>query len=145
MATGQQAFHGDSKMSTLAAILNQNPSPSANWFRYSTRCGEDHRSLSAQDPSRRFQIMADLKVMLEELKEESDSGTLSGTLRWFGEFWRPGFGRRGDSCRGDSYCWMALSWGPRKRHPHRVVPLTSYAGFEFSPSFSPDGNQVAFS
>ena len=27
MATGQQAFHGDSKMSTLAAILNQEPKP----------------------------------------------------------------------------------------------------------------------
>jgi Tol biopolymer transport system component len=26
-----------------------------------------------------------------------------------------------------------------------VVPLTSYAGFEVSPSFSPDGNQVVFS
>ena len=26
-----------------------------------------------------------------------------------------------------------------------MVPLTSYAGFERSPSFSPDGNQVAFS
>ena len=26
-----------------------------------------------------------------------------------------------------------------------VVPLTSYAGSERSPSFSPDGNQVAFS
>ena len=26
-----------------------------------------------------------------------------------------------------------------------VVPLTSYAGFEQSPSFSPDGNQVVFS
>jgi hypothetical protein len=27
MATGQQDFHGDSKMSTLAAILNQEPRP----------------------------------------------------------------------------------------------------------------------
>src|SRR5262249_7744437 len=27
----------------------------------------------------------------------------------------------------------------------QVVPLTSYPGFETSPSFSPDGNQVAFS
>ena len=27
MVTGQQAFHGDSKMSTLAAIMNQEPKP----------------------------------------------------------------------------------------------------------------------
>ena len=30
-----------------------------------------------KDPARRFQTMADLKVVLEELKEESDSGTLT--------------------------------------------------------------------
>ena len=29
--------------------------------------------------------------------------------------------------------------------PMRIVPLTSYSGFEIGGSFSPDGNQVAFS
>ena len=41
---------------------------------------------------------------------------------------------------------MALSRDSRKpQAAPEVVPLTSYAGFEQSPSFSPDGNQVAFS
>ena len=81
MATGQQAFHGDSKMSTLAAIMNQEPKPISQLVpgiprdleKIITRC-------LRKDLNRRFQTMADLKVTLEELKEESDSGTLAGTL-----------------------------------------------------------------
>src|SRR5262249_22152669 len=80
MATGQQAFHGDSKMSTLAAIMNQEPKAISQVVpgiprdleKIITRC-------LRKDPNRRWQGMTDLKVTLEELKEESDSGTLTGT------------------------------------------------------------------
>src|SRR5439155_24378272 len=79
MATGQQAFHGDSRMSTLAAIMNQEPKPISQLVpgiphdleKIITRC-------LRKASNRRFQTMADLKVTLDELKEESDSGTLSG-------------------------------------------------------------------
>src|SRR5262249_40034431 len=80
MATGQQAFHGDSKMSTLAAILNQEPKPISQVVPGIPR---DLEKIIARclrkDLNRRFQVMTDLKVTLEELKEESDSGTLTGT------------------------------------------------------------------
>ena len=148
MATGQQAFHGDSKMSTLAAILNQEPKPISQLVpgiprdleKIITRC-------LRKDPNRRFQTMADLKVTLDELKEESDSGTLAGTPPVVRPARRP-------------WVWAAAAmvvvaiavagWlfrgGSRKpQAAPEVVPLTSYAGFERSPSFSPDGNQVAFS
>ena len=77
MVTGQRAFQGDSKMSTLAAVLNQEPKPASEISRalphdlekIITRC-------LRKDSERRFQHMADLKVALEELKEESDSGLL---------------------------------------------------------------------
>ena len=77
MVTGQRAFQGDSKMSTLAAVLNQEPKPASEISRavphdlekIITRC-------LRKDPSRRFQHMADLKVALEELREESDSRLL---------------------------------------------------------------------
>src|ERR1700758_1383525 len=66
MTTGQKAFQGDSKMSTVAAILNKDPkrvtelaaSIPAELERIITRC-------LRKDPSRRFQTMADLKVALE--------------------------------------------------------------------------------
>jgi len=37
--------------------------------------------------------------------------------------------------RGDSYCWMALSWGPRKPPPAPKCSTDQLRGFEFSPSF----------
>jgi serine/threonine protein kinase len=74
MLTGRRAFSGDTKMSTLAAILNREPQPLTpttprELDRIVTRC-------LRKDRARRFQTMADLKVALEELKEESDSGRL---------------------------------------------------------------------
>src|SRR5262249_49619639 len=85
-------------------------------------------------------------VTLEELKEESDSGTLTGTPTVVRPPRRP-------------WVWVAAAMvvvaiaiagglfrgGRRKpQAPLEVVPLTSDAGVETSPSFSPDGNQVAF-
>ena len=80
MVTGRQAFRGDSKMSTLAAILHKEPKPVSevkedvphDLEKIINRC-------LRKDPSRRFQAMPDLKVALQELKEESDSGTLATT------------------------------------------------------------------
>src|SRR5262245_38148232 len=80
MTTGQKAFRGDSKMSTLAAILNKDPkrvtelteSIPAELERIITRC-------LRKIPERRWQNVADLKVALEDLKEESDSGRLEAS------------------------------------------------------------------
>jgi Tol biopolymer transport system component len=41
--------------------------------------------------------------------------------------------------------WLFRGTARRPAAAPEVVPLTSYAGLERSPSFSPDGNQVAFS
>ena len=74
MITGRRAFDGATKMSTLAAILTKAPEPPSRVVpglardleRMILRCL--HKS-----PERRWQSMADLRVALEELKEESDS------------------------------------------------------------------------
>src|SRR5262249_47346784 len=75
MVAGQRAFQGDSKMSTLAAILNKDPKPVKELSetipydleKIITRC-------LRKAPERRWQTMADLKVAFQELKEDSDSG-----------------------------------------------------------------------
>ncbi|HYW43312.1 MAG TPA: protein kinase [Bryobacteraceae bacterium] len=75
MLTGRRAFRGDTKLSILSAILKDEPEPASSvrkeipreLERIITRC-------LRKDPERRFQHMDDLKVALEEVKEESDSG-----------------------------------------------------------------------
>ncbi len=80
MTTGQRAFQGDSKMSTLAAILNKNPKSVIEINTALPReLGRIISHCLRKDPARRFQHMDDLKVELEELKEESDSGKLAET------------------------------------------------------------------
>jgi serine/threonine protein kinase len=77
MVTGQRAFPGDSRMPALAAVLNQEPKPATQISRSIPR--ELERIINRclrKDPERRFQYLADVKVALEELKEETDSGSL---------------------------------------------------------------------
>jgi len=77
---GRRPFAGDTKLSTLAAIVNQEPTPAKQLVeglppeldRILTRC-------LRKDPARRFQTMADLHVSLEEVREESDSGRITFT------------------------------------------------------------------
>jgi serine/threonine-protein kinase len=76
MLTGRRAFRGDTKLSVLSAILKEEPEPASSLRkeipqeleRIITRC-------LRKNPERRFQHMDELKVALEEVKEESDKGT----------------------------------------------------------------------
>jgi serine/threonine protein kinase len=82
MVTGRQAFRGDSKLSTLSAILKDDPKPVSSVAadvprdleKIITRC-------LRKDPERRFQHMGDVKVALQELKEESESGKLTSIVQ----------------------------------------------------------------
>jgi serine/threonine protein kinase len=80
MLTGQRAFQGETKASTIAAILREEPKPLSQVAQGLPR--EVERLVKRclrKDREHRLQTMADLKVALEELKEESDSGELAGT------------------------------------------------------------------
>lgn len=77
MITGRRAFTGDSKLSTLASVLHKDPAPltlSADGVprevsRIIARC-------LRKDPQRRWQSMADVKVALEDVLQELDSGNV---------------------------------------------------------------------
>src|SRR5262245_32910065 len=78
MVTLRRAFHGETRMSTLSAILREEPKPVSEAGPAVPR--ELEKIISRclkKDPARRFQHMGDLKVELEELKEDSDSGKLA--------------------------------------------------------------------
>src|SRR5439155_4612446 len=78
MITGRRPFRGDTTISLLAAILREDPKPPATLVEAVPR--ELERILFRclrKDPARRFQTMGDLRVALEELREEMESGKLA--------------------------------------------------------------------
>jgi hypothetical protein len=91
--------------------------------------------------------MSDLKVALEELKEEFDSGMLTAISTPVKQK-RTGLLWASVVALGCALIGMAAL----RLLPHRSgdsalsrpVPLTSYQGDERQADFSPDGNQVAF-
>lgn len=145
MVTGQQAFAGNSILSTLTKILHEDPKPTSELVpsippdlaKVISRC-------LRKEPARRCQYMADVKVALEDIQEESASGPQAQAGR---TAWR----RR--------WVWMTippvllaggfLAWRQLRvsdvPEPPRAVPLTAYPGAETHPTISPDNNQVAFS
>jgi Tol biopolymer transport system component len=159
MLTGQRAFQGETKASTIAAILREEPKPLSQVVEGLPR--EVERLVKRclrKDREHRLQTMADLKVALEELKEESDSGELAGTVAPVsppatGTAMRTSPLRRWIALAASVVIVVALGvagwyWYHRSRAtpevPLTAVPLTSYPGYEGFPSFSPDGTQVAF-
>jgi eukaryotic-like serine/threonine-protein kinase len=73
MISGRRAFQGDSKIATLSAVCYKDPPPieglPLDLEKLIGRC-------LRKEPDRRFQHMADVRVALHEIKEESDSGKL---------------------------------------------------------------------
>ena len=81
MLTGQRAFRGDTRASTIASILRDEPKPISEVAGAMPRDVEKLvRRCLQKDVLRRFQHMDDVKVALEELKEESESGVLEATV-----------------------------------------------------------------
>ncbi|HYW43428.1 MAG TPA: protein kinase [Bryobacteraceae bacterium] len=82
MVTGRRAFQGATKISTLSAILREEPRPlgeiapnvPAELEKIISRC-------LRKDPDRRTRHMDDVKLAMEDLKEESESGKLSSSSR----------------------------------------------------------------
>ncbi len=150
MATGRRAFSGSTTMSTIASVLRDDPP------RASTVTGAPlphdleiviNRALK-KNPSRRFQHMADLKVALEDLKEESESGRLMMDVtaltppkrrpRWL-------VAAAGALVAVASVAaWLV--WGPSAAAPEArtLTRMTFDTGATVSPAVSRDGKLIAF-
>jgi serine/threonine protein kinase len=146
MLTARRAFAENSVTETLAAVLHRDPTPVGELIagvppdleRLITRCLK-------KDPSRRAQHMADVKVELLDLEEHSERppavqrvGASSSLKR---RRWLLGITTLVFVVGA---AWAAATW----RTPStaiRLVAVTTMAGNEATPSFSPDGESVAFS
>ena len=154
MVTGRRAFQGDSKLSTLSAVLRDEPKPLSGSAR------NDPRDLQKiimrclrKDPARRFQTMADLKVALQEVREESESGHLMEALPA-----PPARGRLRRVYAGTALAlglsaagvWWWMSRGPAAGGITgaggglSLRQLTQDTGRTTDPVLSPDGKLVAY-
>ena len=151
MLSGQRAFQGQTPVSILSAILHTEPKPINE---ISEEVPHDVAKLIERclrkEPQRRFQHMADIHVVLDELKEESSSNALRHS-ELEGSSYRQ---------RARRFKWAAVLLGAlaiigamvqfrwietdTPVPPTKVVPFTSFAGRELEPAISPDGKQVAF-
>ncbi len=142
MVTGQRAFQRGTVMETLAAIIDREPEPLP--ARLPPELSKLILRCLRKEPERRFQTMADLKVALDDVREE-----------------RSGSARRADAGarrigRGAAVLLAVLAVvlaaavmvrarrGRFAGQPLSAVALTTLPGIERSPSFSPDANHVAF-
>ena len=147
MVTGRQPFDGASRLSVMAKIINEEPAPPSHLSRsVPVELDKTIQRCLRKDPARRYQTMADLKVALEELAEELQS---SGRV----PVAQPNRSRR-------LWLWATAAavpllviagyvatrprTAPASEAPMHAVPLTSLSGQLRSPTFSPDGSQVAF-
>ena len=149
MLTGNRAFHGETKVATLSAVLRHEP-PSITTLtegippeldRIIARC-------LRKDPARRFQHMEDLRVALQEIREESDSGKLSAGPRVAGRGIRRTVvaGIVAGIALAASVAGVLWWWRHSPAPPAQLglIRLTSDSGLSYSPALSPDGRLLAY-
>ena len=152
MVTGHRAFQGDTKISTLTAILHRQPTPVGELApdvppeleRIITRC-------LRKDPAVRYQHVGDLKIALDDLREESGSETISkrsavpvpvdiSNRAWL----RAAVGVAVVAVIVGTL-WWSLRSAPSTPPSNPVLTrLTSDSGLTTDPVLSPDGKLLAY-
>jgi Tol biopolymer transport system component/serine/threonine protein kinase len=156
MVTGRRAFHGQSVAETLTKVVWEQPTavgalvpdvpPALD--RLIVRC-------LRKAPERRFQGMADVKVDLQDIKEEREAARAipaqpispapprvsrpRARLRWLVA--ATGLALTVALATIGLFLWRP---GDATLPAARLVPLTTLRGTEATPAFSPDGRQIAF-
>lgn len=152
MATGRRAFEGDSRISTLAAILRGQPLPLPQLAPLAPiELGKIIERCLEKRPQDRFQSMDDLLVAIDRLNSgpisvlSSPHGGMEPNrvrLRRLVQF---GLAALAIILVAGLVFWL---WPPGTAAPLPSAPpiaVTTYRGAEEYASLSPDGTQVAFS
>ncbi|MBP1659662.1 MAG: serine/threonine protein kinase, partial [Candidatus Aminicenantes bacterium] len=149
MLTGRKAFGRESQIKTLAAVLNEEPAPAsgvsegvpAEVERVLNRC-------LRKDPQRRWQTMSDLKVALQELKEDSESGKLATSAAPARRKNRTALVIAAVSVLALAAAALVLKstiFRPPGTVEYEISPVTLDSGMTGSPTLSPDGSLLAYS
>ncbi len=152
MLTGRRPFVGETSASTLAAIIAKDPLPmSAASDGLPLEVEQVVLRCLRKEPQRRIQTMSDLKVLLQDLKEESESGKLSAVSAV-----RMPPARRGIKtwvmitpalllviAAGIGIAWYLLRQ-PVQVPALQVARLTFESGTSMTPAISADGKLIAY-
>ncbi|MBI3695761.1 MAG: PD40 domain-containing protein, partial [Acidobacteria bacterium] len=151
MATGEMAFQGNTSVMILAAILRDDPKPPSavapdvplELERLIMRC-------LRKEPEQRYQHMMDVKIALEDLKEDSVSGRLISRPVSVA---RPGRPKRWPLAIGAAVlvilgvgggAWWLLNRPSTAALEQAPTQLTSDPGLSIDPAISPDGKLLAY-
>jgi serine/threonine protein kinase len=150
MITGHRPFDGATKISTLSAILHVEPKPLSHFApnvpaeleKIVSRC-------LRKDVDRRAQGMADIKVALQDLRQESESGKLPPTLGRPVRLSSPRLLRVAASAAGVAVLMAAVGlsvWLRSTPSPARSewVQITEMSDSVTQPALSPDGRMITF-
>jgi serine/threonine protein kinase len=145
MVTGRRPFAGDSQVSILAKIISQDPEPPSHLApsiapdleRAILRC-------LRKDPARRFQSMADLKVALEDVAIDSGKASEASPRSASRHYGIVAAALLVGVVLAGAYFVLRERAQPISVQPSRAVPFTTLPGVVRFPSFSPDGDRVAF-
>jgi serine/threonine protein kinase len=147
MITGQRAFNGDSMASTLSAILRDQPKPAAEIVQGVPRqLNKIVARCLQKDPNRRYQHAGDLKIDLQQLKEEPASGDSEVTQER-----KAGLTMARWSWLAATVACIAISYtvgwwlhAPQASPPWKLTRLTNDTGLSDFAALSPDGKLVAY-
>ncbi len=143
MVTGVRPFVGSSTSDTLSAVIRAQPKPpTAVAANLPTDLEKIIHRCLRKEPERRFQHIGDVKVGLQEIKEESESARTPAMAI-------PRRRRLVLAVVAFTLLVMAVGtwrlwWSSGEAPALSVVPLTALEGYEEFPTFHPDGDQVAF-
>jgi serine/threonine protein kinase/Tol biopolymer transport system component len=147
MLTGRRAFIGNSMLSILSAILRDEPKPATEIIQGLPR--ELDRIVQRclrKDLSRRYQHAGDLKIDLQQVKDDLASGASALSIE------RPAAHTRGWPWLAAAAACLAISlgvasWARRPAaalHDWRLTRITNGAGLSIDAALSPDGKLVAY-
>ncbi|HKR65883.1 MAG TPA: protein kinase [Thermoanaerobaculia bacterium] len=147
MTTGRKPFTGNSRVAILHSLLHDEP-PSPRQTNAGIPLDLEKGILRClrKDPARRFQTMSDLKAALDDLRAESETLVTGPARRARSrKLWSPvAIVAFVLLAAGAALVFFRRSTRSAIATPSNAVALTTFAGVERYPSFSPDGNQVVF-
>jgi len=147
LATGHSPFAGGTTTEIMDRILHTEPEAIARFnHKAPPELERIVRKCLEKDSERRYQSARELQTDLHNLERGLEPGRQAVQVprKSLLPAWMPGIVVAAILTVIGGWYWMNRQPRVEPEAELRPVPLTSYPGYEHTPSFSPDGTQVAF-